>query len=73
MSVLVQATGSLRSRIPAGISLDNVRTVGEAIERLQLPPTEGLAILVNGRLAHWTTRLKDGDTLQLIPALAGGQ
>ena len=72
MAVLVQVTGSLRSHVPAGVTLDDVHTVGEAVERLHLPATEGLAMLVNGRLAHWATPLQDGDTLQLIPALAGG-
>jgi molybdopterin converting factor small subunit len=72
MIVSIQATGSLRSRIPTGTTIENVTTVGEAILRAGVPESEGLAILVNGRLADWNTVLADNDTIQLIPALAGG-
>jgi molybdopterin converting factor small subunit len=72
MIVSIQGTGSLRARIPSGTTLEDVHTVGEAILRVGLPQTDGLAILVNGRLADWNTALADNDSIQLIPALAGG-
>jgi molybdopterin converting factor small subunit len=49
-----------------------VQTVGQAIERLRLPPDVALIMLVNGRIAHWTTELQDGDVLQLLPTIGGG-
>lgn len=74
MAVSVQATGSLRIHIPSGTTLQDVETVGEAIERLDLPSSTGLAVLVNGHIAHWETTLHDGDSLQLVPGSpAGGQ
>jgi len=72
MTVTVRALGSLRSRVPGSVTLENVHTVGEAIEQLDLPHTEGLAILVNGRLATWDTSLQDADVVQLVPQISGG-
>ena len=72
MTVNIQGSGSLRARIPVGTTLEDVHTVGEAIERVGVPGSEGLAILVNGRLADWNTELADSDSIKLIPALAGG-
>ncbi len=71
-SISVHASGGWADRIPDGMRLEDVRTVGDAITQLQLPVHTGLIMLVNGRLAAWTTELQDGDTLQLGPALAGG-
>jgi sulfur carrier protein ThiS len=72
MLVTIKAHGALRECIPANTTLDNVQTVGDAITRLDIPHSMGLAILVNGRLAHWQTQLHDGDTVQLVPQISGG-
>ena len=72
MTITVRAHGSLRELVPAGTKLEDVGTVGEAIQRLTLPSELGLAIMVNGRIANWNTPLAHGDVLQLVPALAGG-
>lgn len=72
MVVTITAHGALRERVGATTRVDNVQTVGEALSRLPLPEVEGLAILVNGHLAHWHTHLNDGDAIQIIPQLAGG-
>ena len=72
MTVTVRAHGSLRDRIPTGTKLEDVCTVGEAIQRLAVPSELGLAIMVNGRIANWNTPLAHGDLLQLVPALSGG-
>jgi molybdopterin converting factor small subunit len=49
-----------------------VETVGQAVERLSLPSDVGVAMLVNGRVAHWNTVLRDGDVLTLVPEICGG-
>ena len=72
MIVTIEATGSLKSAIPAGTALADVETVGQAVERLTLPADIAVAMLVNGRVAHWTTALRDGDVLTLLPEIAGG-
>jgi molybdopterin converting factor small subunit len=72
MVVSVEATGSLKSAIPNGTALSDVETVGQAVERLSLPSDVGIAMLVNGRVAHWNTELHDGDVLTLLPAICGG-
>ncbi len=70
--VTVEAGGSLRTQIPPRTTLHNVNTVGEAIQQLHLPADVALIIMVNGRIAHWTTRLNDGDVIQLLPTIGGG-
>jgi molybdopterin converting factor small subunit len=72
MVVSIQPHGALREHIQAGVTLENVQTAGEAIERLSIPGSMGLAILVNGRLADWNTPLHDGDIVQLVPQICGG-
>jgi molybdopterin converting factor small subunit len=72
MAVTVKTSGSLRERIPTNTVIENAQTVGQAIERLSIPDSVGMAILVNGLLAHWNTPLHDGDIIQLIPQISGG-
>jgi molybdopterin converting factor small subunit len=72
VTITVEVSGTLRSRIASETTLDDVNTVGQAIEQLHLPPTVALIMLVNGRIAHWTSELRDGDVLQLIPTIGGG-
>ena len=72
MSITVEAGGSLKARVAPHLALNDVQTVGQAIERLRLPPDVALIMLVNGRIAHWTTELQDGDVLQLLPTIGGG-
>ena len=72
MSVLIEVTGSLRQYIPDNTRLEDAPTVGQAIEQLRLPPDVALMMLVNRKLAHWTTELHDGDVLRLMPTIGGG-
>jgi len=72
MAVAIEGVGSLKSAVPAGTVLTDVETVGQAIECLSLPVDVGVAMLVNGRVAHWNTELHDGDVLTLLPAICGG-
>ncbi|MCP4167031.1 MAG: MoaD/ThiS family protein [Chloroflexi bacterium] len=72
MQITVRASGSLKELIPAVLILEDRTTVGDALAKLALPGGEGLAIIVNGRLAHWGTVLQEGDVLQLAPIPSGG-
>ncbi len=72
MVITIRAHGIFRERIPDNTTLEDAHTVGDAIERLDLPSDSGLAILVNDHLAHWNTPLHDGDIVQLVPQLSGG-
>ncbi len=72
MSITVRVSGSLKERIAPDLTLDGVRSVGEAVARLSLPEDMGLVIIVNGKLAQWQTELHDGDVLQLAPVIGGG-
>lgn len=70
--IVVQAVGALKERIPTDLTLSAVRTVGEVVAQLPIPPDVGLVMMVNGRLAHWRTELNDGDVLRLAPVVGGG-
>jgi molybdopterin converting factor small subunit len=72
VSVLIEATGSLRQYIPENTRLEAAPTVGQAIAQLQLPPDVALMMLVNRKAADWTTELHDGDVLRLMPTIGGG-
>ncbi len=72
MPVTVKAHGALREQIGSSVAIEHPTTVGEAIGHMHLPDDMGLAILVNGVLAHWNTPLHDGDIIQLIPQISGG-
>jgi molybdopterin converting factor small subunit len=71
-TINIRVSGSLTQHVAAETTVHNVRTVGEAVTRLNLPEVGELIMLVNGRLAHWQMEVKDGDVLQLIPAISGG-
>jgi sulfur carrier protein ThiS len=72
MTITIETHGMLCQLIPPGTTVCDVQTVGEAIERLGLPRLPGLILMVNDRLAGWPTALRDGDVLQLLPAVGGG-
>jgi sulfur carrier protein ThiS len=73
MSITVEATGSLRRHVTPGTTVENARTVGEAVAQLGLPEIGDLMVMVNGRVAYWHTELCDGDVLKLVAAISGGQ
>ncbi|MBX3000360.1 MAG: MoaD/ThiS family protein [Caldilineaceae bacterium] len=72
MSIIVKGAGTLKQHLSSGAAVEDVATVGQAIEQLALPPVGSMLMLVNGQMAHWQTPLEDGDTLELIPAICGG-
>jgi molybdopterin converting factor small subunit len=72
MVISIQAAGILKQHIEPGTTVENVRTVGEAVEQLRLPQSGELIMLVNGKPAYWKTELSDGDTLSLLPGISGG-
>ena len=72
MRVTFEAEGLLSGEASPVLALNSPCTVGEAAGLLPLTRSTGLMILVNGKLAQWDTALKDGDLVELIPALGGG-
>lgn len=72
MAVEIQAAGILKQQIDPDVSIDDARTVGEAVERLGISHSGELIMLVNGKPAYWSTELRDGDTLSLLPGISGG-
>jgi len=46
-------------------------TVGDVLEQFDVP-TDGIVILVNGRMASLDRSLDEEDVLAAFPALAGG-
>lgn len=73
MAVEIRTAGILKQHIPPGASVENARTVGEAVDQLELPHSGELIMLVNGKPAYWNTELRDGDTLSLLPGISGGR
>jgi molybdopterin converting factor small subunit len=72
VSILIEATGSLRQYVPENMRLEDAPTVGRAIAQLRLPSDVALMMLVNRKAADWTTELHDGDVLRLMPTIGGG-
>ncbi len=73
MGIVVEGSGAFAEHMPPGGILEDVKTVGEAVERLRLPSHTGIIVLVNHRLASWGTELQPGDVVSLIPAIGGGE
>ena len=72
MAIEIRAAGILKQQIPPGATVENARTVGEAVDQLALSHAGELIMLVNGTPAYWNTELRDGDTLSLLPGISGG-
>jgi sulfur-carrier protein len=47
-------------------------TVGEIIDKVNIPSTEVALIIINGRHSSLETKLYEGDTLALFPPIGGG-
>jgi sulfur carrier protein ThiS len=80
MYVTVQLHTVLRNKLEAS----NKRTfehklpensrVAELLHSLKIDlPEEALLIVINGKIASFETILKDGDKIDIIPAIAGGE
>ena len=50
---------------------DNHITAAQALEALHLPP-ESYLLVLDGEMILETDELHDGDTIRLIPVIAGG-
>ena len=72
MRVTIHAEDLLAGDSSPVLILGDPCTIGEAVGRLPLSRSTGLMILLNGKLAQWETELRDGDEVELIPALGGG-
>ena len=54
------------------IELEEGARVSDFLKRIGVPPSEVAIILVNGRHAAQDRTLRDGETVSLFPAIAGG-
>lgn len=54
------------------IELQEGARVADFLKRIGVPPSEVAIILVNGRHAAQDRTLRDGETVSLFPAIAGG-
>jgi len=70
--VAVTTLGLLRGRRPEASSVEAGQTVAQAIQALGLGIGEGIVPLVNGHLASWSDLLQDGDRLELVQSVGGG-
>ncbi len=52
--------------------IEDASTVAEVWARLGLGKSEGLVVLINGRLATWSSELQNGDVVRLLRAPGGG-
>ena len=47
-------------------------TIGQVLEKLNLPKEIRLTVLLNGNTADEKTALKEGDIVHILPQMAGG-
>ena len=79
MQVTVHLHTILQRETPDGlisrleISLPDESTLAELIEHLEIPLSpDHMLLAVNRRMAELDQVLKDGDTVNLMPAISGG-
>lgn len=79
MLIKVQLHTILQRQTPQGsisqveLELPEGSTLADVLAALEVKlPEEALLLVVNGRMADLDTRLQDGDYLNLMPALSGG-
>lgn len=71
-TILQQQTSHGR-RSQLEITLPEGSTVQDLINTLNITlPPDSLLLVVNGRMAEAETALQDGDTVNLMPAISGG-
>ncbi|MGA2080864.1 MAG: MoaD/ThiS family protein [Holophaga sp.] len=69
---------SLRRRTAAGLvrhlelDLPPGSTLGDLLSRLEILEYDGILLVVNGRTAEPGQGLREGDVVNLIPAVSGG-
>ena len=80
MKIQLRLFASLRQKLPPGSSagqcdleLPDRTTIGEVLERIDIPPASAQMVLVNGDQGRDLDRiLNHGDVLSIFPPLAGG-
>ncbi len=78
MSVTVRLMATLGRYLPEGARARQTEvnleggTVGEALARLGVPRESANVILVNGTNRDWESRVEDGDSITVFPAVVGG-
>ena len=80
MQIRVEVFGTLRGKLPGDdgsgkgtFELPDRSTIGEAFARLGIPAEVRYIVMVNGKQQRDREhRLEDGDTLTVLPPVAGG-
>lgn len=79
MNITVHLHTILQRQTPEGligrldVTLPQDSSVSDLIEYLQIKlAVENLLLVVNGRMAEPTQVLRDGDVVNLMPAISGG-
>jgi sulfur carrier protein ThiS len=77
MNVKVRLYAELARSLPGGerqrtIELPIGSSVGDLLTALALPPEQGIIVGLNGKLADRSAALSEGDELELMTAMQGG-
>ncbi len=70
--VIVEDSPELAEAVRQLPPQERALTVAELIQLLESIPHPALIVMINGRLAGPDVLVQPGDTLHLIPAIAGG-
>jgi len=80
MQITVRLHTILRRETPQGIvdrltlDLPNGSTVGQAVERIDMPTRpRTMLLVVNGKIVQGDHVLAEGDELRLVPGISGGR
>ena len=80
MNITVNIYAHLRQYLRTGENLirhkiwemPDSTTVGQMLDKLNLPKEVGITVLVNNLRADQKTILKEGDTVHVLPQMGGG-
>ncbi len=75
ISVHCRLVGELRRYLPGGegvVEAPVSSTVGDLLERLQVPEPQTLVVGVNGEKVAHSELLTDGDEITIVAAMTGG-
>ena len=72
-AILRQYLADPRSRTGTEMDLVEGSTVADAVQRLGVPPEKVMVSFVNGAQSSPAQVLREGDRLELLPPISGGQ
>jgi len=73
MPITIRLVGSLKQRLPTPPLFTAPTTVGAVLDALQLPGNVHCIVMVNERVAEDATVLQEGDEVQIVPVIGGGE